>query len=101
MRIDTVKFGDTAPLGPLLVRATIADGFLKAEAVQLATRPGHTLTMLATVDATRTAWALRIEGTGLDFGEMLARVGRPGLVTGGALIWPCSSKGAATRCRRS
>ena len=96
LRIDTVKFGDTAPLGPLLVRATISDGLLKAEAVQLATQPGHTLTMLATVDATRTAWALRIEGTGLDFGEMLARFGRPGLVTGGSTDLALQFQGRGT-----
>ena len=26
LRIDTIKFGDAAPLGPLLVRAVVADG---------------------------------------------------------------------------
>jgi len=84
LRFETVKFSTAAPLGPLLARAVIADGRFKAEPVQLTIQPGQTLTVTGTVDAAQTKWALRIEGAGIDFGEMLARFGRPGLVTGGS-----------------
>ncbi len=84
LRFDKVKLGDATPLGALLVRATIADGLLKAESVQLAMRAGQTLSVSGTVDAAHTAWVLRLEGNGIDFGEMLARFGEPGMVTGGS-----------------
>jgi hypothetical protein len=83
LRFDTVKFGDAALLGPLLVRALIADGVLKADPVELTAKPGQTLSVAGTVDATRSAWALDVEGKGIDFGEMLTRFGRPDVVTGG------------------
>ncbi len=83
LRFDTVKFGDAAPLGLLLVRAVIADGILKAEPVQLTAQPGQTLSVSGTVNATQSAWALNVEGKGIDFGAMLTRFGRPDVVTGG------------------
>jgi hypothetical protein len=84
LRFDTVKIGEAAPLGPLLVHTIIADGRLKAEPVQLTAQPGQTLSVSGTVDAAKSAWALRIEGAGIDFGAMLARFGRPDIVTGGS-----------------
>ena len=84
LRIDAVKFSDAVPIGPLLVRAAIADGRLEAGPVQLLVKAGQTLNVSGTVDAAQSAWALRIEGAGIDLGELLARFGRPGLVTGGS-----------------
>jgi len=84
LRFDTVKFSDTAPLGPLHVRAVIANGRLKAEPIELAIKAGQILSASGTVDAALSAWSLRIEGTNLDLGEMLKRFGRPKLVTGGS-----------------
>ena len=83
LRFDTVKFSEGAPLGPLLVRALIADGVLKAEPVHLTGKPGQTLTLAGTVDATRSAWALDVEGKGIDFHEIVTRFGRPDILTGG------------------
>jgi len=84
LRIDTVKFGDAAPLGPLLLRAVVADGRLKAEPVQLAGLGSQMLSVSATVDAAQAAWDLRVEGKAIDLGAMLTRFGLPGVVTGGS-----------------
>jgi uncharacterized protein involved in outer membrane biogenesis len=83
LRFDTVMFGKAGPLGPLLVRVIISDGVLRAEPVELAAKPGQTLSVSGTVDATRSAWALHVDGKSIDFGEMLTRFGRPDIVTGG------------------
>src|SRR5207342_2618891 len=37
-----------------------------------------------TADAAQAAWTLRLEGSGIDLGEMLTRFGQPQLVTGGS-----------------
>jgi uncharacterized protein involved in outer membrane biogenesis len=84
LRFDTVKTGEAVPLGPLLVRTIIADGLLKAEPVQLSAQTGQSLSVSGTVDAARSAWALQVEGKGIDFGALLTRFGRPGMVTGGS-----------------
>ena len=83
LRIDSVKFGDAAPLGPVLLRALIAEGRLNAEPMQLAGDGSQLLNASATVDAEQAAWNLRLEGKGLDLGKMAARFGHPGLLTGG------------------
>jgi hypothetical protein len=83
LRFDALKFGEGAALGQLLVHATISNGLLKAEPIQLAAQPGQTLSASGTVDAAKSAWAMRVDGKGIDFGEMLTRFGRPGIVTGG------------------
>ena len=84
LRFDTVKLGDAPALGPLTARATLIDGVLKAEPVALAAKPGQTLSVAGTVDAGQSRWALRIKGNGIDFGDMLARLGRRGMVSGGS-----------------
>ncbi|HSQ05662.1 MAG TPA: AsmA-like C-terminal region-containing protein, partial [Burkholderiales bacterium] len=84
LRIDAIKFTDAAPLGPLLVRAAIADGIFKADPVQLAINAGETLSVSGTIDAAQNAWVLRIIGTGINLGDMLVRFGRPALVSGGS-----------------
>jgi hypothetical protein len=84
LRIDKIKFSDEAPLGPLQVHAVIANGQLKAEPIELVIKEGQKLSASGTVDFAQAEWALRIEGTGLDFGEMLTRFGRPKVVTGGS-----------------
>jgi hypothetical protein len=84
LRIDKIKFGDEAPLGPLQVHAVIDNGRLKAEPIELAITAGQNLKASGTVNAAQAEWALRIEGTGLDLGEMLTRFGRPEQVTGGS-----------------
>ncbi len=95
LRIDEIKSSGASSLGPLLVHAVIADGLLKAAPVQLAIKAGQTLSVSGTVDATKSAWALRIEGTGIDFGELLADFGRPNIVTGGStdLVWQLEGRG--------
>lgn len=84
LRFDAVKIAGTAPLGPLIAHATIADGKLKAEPVQLMVKAAQALNALATIDASQNAWALRVDGKGIDFGELLARLGQAGVVTGGS-----------------
>jgi uncharacterized protein YhdP len=68
----------------LLVRATIADGRLNAEPVELANGAVQVLHASVTADAAQTAWTLRLTGSGIDLGEMLTRFGQPHLVTGGS-----------------
>jgi len=85
LRIDAVKLGAADPLGPLLVRAAIADGRLEVGPVQLAGRAGQMLNLSGTVNAAQSAWALRIDGAGINLGELLARSGHPGLATGGSI----------------
>jgi len=83
LRIDSLKFGDAAPLGPLLLHAVLADGRLKAEPMQLAGPASQTLSASATIDAAQATWDLRADGKAIDLGAMLTRFGHPGLVTGG------------------
>jgi len=84
LRFDTVKFGDAAPLGPLRLHAGIAGGRLEAGPVQLDILAGQMLSASGTVDAGSAAWSLRMDTAGLDLGQLLARLGRPGLLTGGS-----------------
>ena len=84
LRIEAVKLGDAAQVGPLLVRATIADGRLKAEPVELANGPVQVLHAAIGADSAQSAWTLRLTGSGIDLGEMLTRFGQPKLVTGGS-----------------
>lgn len=83
-RFDSAKLGEAAPLGPLLVRATIADGVMKADQIQFNGKPGQSLSLAGSVDAATDAWVLRVKGNGIDFGELLTRFGRGGVVTGGS-----------------
>jgi AsmA family protein len=84
LRFDAVKFGETAPLGPLIARAVLADGRLKVEPAQLAAKADQVLNVSATIDATQNAWTLRAQGKGIEFGDLLARLGHAGVVTGGS-----------------
>jgi uncharacterized protein involved in outer membrane biogenesis len=84
LRIDTIKFSDAAPLGPLLMRAEVADGDLKVDSMQLAGPAGQMLNVSASVGAAKAQWTLRLDGKGIDVGTMLARFGRPGMATGGS-----------------
>jgi uncharacterized protein involved in outer membrane biogenesis len=84
LRVDAVKLGDAARIGPLLVRATIADGRLNAEPVELANGANQILHAAITADAAQSAWTVRLTGSGIDLGEMLARFGQPQLVNGGS-----------------
>jgi uncharacterized protein involved in outer membrane biogenesis len=84
LRIDTVKFGDAAPLGSLLVHAVVADGRLRAEPMQITGLPNQRVSVWATVDAARQTWDVRVEGKEIDLGTMLTRFGHPGVVTGGS-----------------
>ena len=85
LRVDTIHFGDGAPLGPMLVRAVLAEGRLKAEPVRLAGPANQVLDLSATIDAVRTAWDLRVAGQGVDLGALLTRLGHPGVATGGRM----------------
>jgi uncharacterized protein involved in outer membrane biogenesis len=84
LRVDAIKLSDAAQVGPLLVRATIADGRLKAEPVELSNGAVQVLHASVTADAAQTTWTLRLTGSGIDLGEMLTRFGQPQLVTGGS-----------------
>jgi hypothetical protein len=84
LQVDAVKLGDAARIGPLLVRATIADGRLNAEPVELANGASQILHAAVTADAAQSAWTVRLTGSGIDLGEMLARFGQPQLVNGGS-----------------
>lgn len=84
LRAAALKFGDAAPLGPLRMHATIADGRLAADQVQLDLGAGQSIRASATVDATQTAWTLRLDGSGIDLGGMIARLGSPQRVIGGS-----------------
>jgi hypothetical protein len=84
LRVDALKLSDSAQVGPLLVRATIADGRLNAEPVELANGAVQVLHASVTADAASSAWTLRLTGSGIDLGEMLTRFGQPQLVTGGS-----------------
>lgn len=82
-RFEAVKIVEAAPLGMLTARAVISDGRLNAESVQLVIKADQALKASGTIDAAKGAWALRVDGKGFDFGEMLARLGRADVVTGG------------------
>ena len=84
LHVDAVKLSDAAQVGPLLVRATIADGRLNADPVELANGVGQIVHASITADAAQSAWTLRLTGSGIDLGEMLSRFGQPQLVTGGS-----------------
>jgi uncharacterized protein involved in outer membrane biogenesis len=84
LRFDAVKIVEAAPLGALTARAVMADGRLKVDLVQLIVKPEAPLSASAAIDAAKNAWALRAEGKGIDFGDLLARVGQAGVVTGGS-----------------
>ena len=84
LRVDAIKLSDAAQVGPLLVRATIADGRLKAEPVELSNGAVQVLHASVTADAAQTTWTLRLTGSGIDLGEVLTRFGQPQLVTGGS-----------------
>ncbi len=96
VQVGQLKFGDAQPLGPILVRAAIVDGRLRADPVQVTVLPGQTMGVTGTIDASRpknAAWALRIDGKGIDLGEFLARIGRGGAVTGGPTDFTLDLKG--------
>jgi uncharacterized protein involved in outer membrane biogenesis len=84
LRVDALKLSDAAQVGPLVVRATIADGRLKAEPVELSNGAVQVLHASITADAAQSAWNFRLTGSGIDLGEMLTRFGQPQLVTGGS-----------------
>jgi uncharacterized protein involved in outer membrane biogenesis len=84
LRVDAVKLGDAARIGPLLVRATIADGRLDAAPVELSNGSSQILHAAMTADAAQSAWTVRLTGSGIDLGEMLTRFGQPQLVNGGS-----------------
>ena len=84
LRVDAVNLTDAARIGPLQVRATIADGRLNADPVELANGAGQILHAAVTADAAQSAWSLRLAGSGIDLGEMLSRFGNPKLVNGGS-----------------
>jgi len=84
LRVDAVKLGDAARIGPLLVRATIADGRLNAEPVELANGASQILHAAVNADVAQNAWSVRLTGSGIDLGEMLTRFGQPQLVNGGS-----------------
>jgi len=83
LRFDAVKFGDSAPLGPLLLRARLADGRLDAGPLQLGAAAEQMLSASATIDAGNAAWSAHLEGSGIDLDRLLTRIGHPGLITGG------------------
>jgi hypothetical protein len=83
LRFDAVKVREGAPLGALTAKAAIADGRLKAEPVQLLVQADQALLLMAAIDAAQSAWAVRVEGKGIDFGELVVRLGGAGVVTGG------------------
>ena len=83
LRFDAVKLGGGAPLGPLSLRARLADGRLDAGPLQLAKSAEQTLNASATIDAGSAAWAARLDATQVDLERALARAGYPGLVSGG------------------
>ncbi len=84
LRVDAVKLGDAAQIGPLLVRATIAGGRLHADPVELANGTGQVVHASISADAAQSAWTFRLTGSGIDLGEMLSRFGQPQLVDGGS-----------------
>lgn len=84
LRIETLTFRDAASLGPMQLRAKIADGRLTAEPVQLDGGAGQTLLASVTVDAHQAAWTLRFEGNSVNLGEMIARLGHDKAVSGGS-----------------
>ena len=73
LRIDSVKFDGATPLGPVLLRALIADGRLKAEPMQLPATEAS-VDASATVDAEQAVWELRLDGKDLDLGAMTMRL---------------------------
>ena len=83
LRFDALKFGDAAPLGPLLVRARLDNGRLDVGPLQLAASTEQTLNASATIDAGSAAWATRLDAKQIDLGQMLTRAGHPGLISGG------------------
>ena len=84
LRVDAVKLSDAAKIGPLLVRATIADSRLNAEPVELSNGASQILHAAVTADAAQANWSLRLAGSGIDLGEMLGRFGQPQLMDGGS-----------------
>lgn len=102
LQIQQLKFGEAQPLGPILVRAVIVDGRLRADPVQVTVLPGQVLSIAGTVDASQqknAAWALSIDGTGIDLGEFLARVGWSGVVTGGQTNFTLNLTGRGNNLR--
>lgn len=85
LRFDAVKSGEAPPLGPLVARAAIAEGSLKAEPVQLFVKADQAFSASVAVDAAKSTATLRILGKGIDAGELLARLGRGGEITGGSI----------------
>ena len=83
LRFDALKLGDSAPLGPLLVRARLDDGRLDVGPLQLVASTEQTLNASATIDAGSTAWAARLDATQIDLEQTLTRAGHPGLISGG------------------
>jgi hypothetical protein len=84
LRFDAVKFGEAPPLGPLIAHAVVAEGSLKADPVQLVVKTEQPLSGSVAIDAAQNAWSLDIQGKGIDFGDLLARLGKVGVVTGGS-----------------
>ena len=84
VRIDKLKYSDAAPLGPVLARAVVAAGRLKVEPAQIADGAGGILRVSATADAAQAGWTLRVDGSGVELGALLARFGQPQLVSGGS-----------------
>ena len=83
LRFDAVKVREAAPLGALTAKAAIADGRLKAEPVQLVVKADQALNLTAAIDAAQSTWVMRAEGKGIDFGDLVFRLGGEGVVTGG------------------
>ena len=99
LRIDALKFNDAASLGPVLLRASLADGHLKADPIEISNAAGQTLRTSITADAKPAAWTLRLAGSGVELGEMLARLGQPQLVTGGSAELDVDLRGHGTSLR--
>ena len=93
VRIDALKFGDAASLGPMLLRATIADGRLTAGPIDISNAAGQTLHAWLSADAPQAAWTLRVEGSGVELGKVFARLGQPELVSGGSTELELDVKG--------
>ncbi len=102
VRIEKLKFGDATPLGPVLVKAVITDGRLTADPVQVTIQATQTLNVTGSIDASNPksgVVALNIDGTGIDFGEFLARTGRKGSMTGGLTDFQLRMTGRGTTPR--
>jgi uncharacterized protein involved in outer membrane biogenesis len=84
LRVEVLKLGKEAQIGPLRVRAMITDGRLNADPVELTNGASQILRASVTGDVEQAAWTVRLEGGGIDLGETLAHLGQPQLVTGGS-----------------